>query len=70
VGRDGESYSVDLVFGKTEIFLQRGLDRQVTSQLTDLPVRLAGASPVMTKKGIVSSGQKELEYARCFSVSL
>ena len=34
VGRDSESYSFDLGFGKTEIFLQMGLDRQ----FTDLPV--------------------------------
>jgi hypothetical protein len=27
VGRDGEGYSFDLGFGKTEIFLQMGLDR-------------------------------------------
>ena len=38
VGRDGESYSFDLGFGKTEIFLPMGLDRQVTSRPTDLPV--------------------------------
>src|ERR1700736_2832593 len=28
VGRDSESYSSDLGFGKTEIFLQRGLDSE------------------------------------------
>jgi hypothetical protein len=37
-GRDGESYSFDLGFGKTEIFLQMGLDSQFTELLSDLPV--------------------------------
>jgi hypothetical protein len=39
VGRDSESYSSDLGFGKTEIFLPRGLDRQATTLRADLPVR-------------------------------
>ena len=34
VGRDGESYKGDLGLRKTRIFLQMGLDRQIT----DLPV--------------------------------
>jgi hypothetical protein len=38
VGRDGESYSSDLGFGKTEIFLQKGLDRPQLQGRTDLPV--------------------------------
>ena len=37
VGWDGESYSFDLGFGKTEIFLQIGLDSQLTELLSDLP---------------------------------
>jgi hypothetical protein len=36
-GRDGESYSSDLGFGKTEIFLQRGLDRENHQLAGDLP---------------------------------
>jgi hypothetical protein len=38
VGQDGCGYRFDLGFGKTEIFLQIGLDRQFTDLLTDLPV--------------------------------
>jgi hypothetical protein len=38
VGWDRESYSFDLGFGKTEIFLQMGLDRQMNCKLIDLPV--------------------------------
>jgi hypothetical protein len=34
VGRDGEGYKADLAFRKTRIFLQKGLDRQIS----DLPV--------------------------------
>jgi hypothetical protein len=38
VGWDRESYSFDLGFGKTEIFLQMGLDKQIAGPPADLPV--------------------------------
>jgi hypothetical protein len=38
VGRDNKSYSSDLGFGKTEIFLQMGLDRFSPTSPADLPV--------------------------------
>jgi hypothetical protein len=37
-GRDGKRYRFDLGFGKTEIFLQMGLDRQEARGVADLPV--------------------------------
>jgi hypothetical protein len=43
-GRDGDEYSADLRFGKTEIFFLRGLDRQVT----DLPDRAPTALQPVT----------------------
>jgi hypothetical protein len=47
VGRDGEGYSFDLGFGKTEIFLQMGLDRLVTNRPADLPVgQISRCKPV------------------------
>jgi hypothetical protein len=39
-GRDGERYSGDLAFGKTEIFFLEGLDRAKGQAVADLPVGL------------------------------
>jgi hypothetical protein len=38
VGRDGRSLTPDLGFGKTEIFLQTGLDKVMQESASDLPV--------------------------------
>jgi hypothetical protein len=53
VRRDGESYSFDLGFGKTEIFLQRGLDREKAAGGLICPSGRHIASPRRIHAGIV-----------------
>jgi hypothetical protein len=52
VGRDGEGYSFDLGFGKTELFLQMGLDSQDTDQPGDLPDRQSPQHPLAAKSAL------------------
>src|SRR6202790_5772733 len=56
--RDGNGYASDLGRAKTEIFLQKGLDRRSGKTPTDLPVGQFGREP------ITQSGRRTSALAR------
>jgi hypothetical protein len=58
VGRDIEGYASDLGQAKTEIFLQKGLDRPFRKTRSDLPVGQFGREP------ITQSGRRTSALAR------
>jgi hypothetical protein len=55
VGLDGDEYRTDLGLRKNRIFLQKGLDKQVTGPVTDLPARQSNPSCNRSRNGLSAS---------------